>query len=287
MKFMSLIRSAVVALAAVVVLTGCSPQIIPPAFKGKILTTSGYNVEILEPTKLNIYGRDELVLLETGMRNVSETMSVKMKDKLTLTFDVRFRARVGGTEAVLNSMFNDIVVTRNVVTFDQVYGVYGRDVVQQVARSVVGKYDTEEVPLNFDVITQDLAIALSKAMVSSPLEVSNFTLGALEYPPTIVKAIENQSERKLAIETEANQQAIETVKRTNELALAILDRETDLAKARTLRDANLITAAGLSDVLLRNRALDVQAEMAKNNAAVFVPYEALNSSGVSNRVFAK
>lgn len=287
MKFMSLIRSAAVALAAVVVLTGCSPTIIPPAFKGKILTTSGYNVEILEPSKINVWGRDELVLVETGMRTVSETMVVKMKDKLDLTFEVRFRTRVAGSEAVLNSMFNDLTVTRNTVTLDQVYGIYGRDVVQQVSRSVVGKYRTEEVPENFDAITQELARSLTAAMANSPLEVSNFTLAGLQYPPTITQAIERQSERLLAIDTETNQQAIETVKRTNSLILAQMDQEVELTRARTLRDANKITADGLSDALIRYRALDVQMKQAENGNAVFVPYEAMGTSGMSNRIFNK
>lgn len=287
MKFMSLIRSAAVALATVVVLTGCSPTIIPPAFKGKILTTSGYNVEILEPSKINVWGRDELVLVETGMRTVSETMVVKMKDKLDLTFEVRFRTRVAGSEAVLNSMFNDLTVTRNTVTLDQVYGIYGRDVVQQVSRSVVGKYRTEEVPENFDAITQELARSLTAAMANSPLEVSNFTLAGLQYPPTITQAIEKQSERLLAIDTETNQQAIETVKRTNSLILAQMDQEVELTRARTLRDANKITEAGLSDALIRYRALDVQMKQAENGNAVFVPYEAMGTSGMSNRIFNK
>ncbi|MNE78382.1 hypothetical protein D3C80_1747830 [compost metagenome] len=124
-------------------------------------------------------------------------------------------------------------------------------------------------------------------MANSPLEVSNVTLGNLRYPDVITTAIEKQSERRLAIETETNQQAIETTKRTNQLALAQLDRDIELTRARTLRDANSITADGLSPMLLAYKALDVQAEMAKNNSAVFVPYEAMGNTGLSNRIFNK
>lgn len=287
MKLLSVIKSAALAMIAVVALQGCSFEVIPPAFKGKVLTTTGYNKEILEPGKTTLWGRDELVLLETGTRTVAETITVKMEDKLDLTFDVRFRTRIGGNEKVLNSMFNDIQVKDRRVTLQQVYGVYGLDVVQSAARSIVGKYKTEDVGANFDKITAELSERLVKNMVSSPLEVSNVTLGNLQYPKVIIDAIEKQSERKLAIETETNQQAIETVKRDNALRLAQLDRDIELTKAKTLRDANAITADGLSPMLLSYKALDVQEQMAKNNSAVFVPYEAMNTTGVSNRIFNK
>jgi hypothetical protein len=287
MKLLSVIKSAALAMVAVIALQGCSFEVIPPAFKGKVLTTTGYNKEILEPGKTTLWGRDELVLLETGTRTVAETITVKMEDKLDLTFDVKFRTRIGGNEKVLNAMFNDIQVKDKRVTLQQVYGVYGLDVVQSTARSVVGKYKTEEVGANFDTITSELAERLTKAMVNSPLEVSNITLGGLRYPEVITSAIEKQSERRLAIETETNQQAIETTKRTNQLALAQLDRDIELTKARTLRDSNAITADGLSPMLLAYKALDVQAQMAENKAAVFVPYEALGNTGLSQRIFNK
>lgn len=287
MKFITALKTAALALLATVMLTGCSFETIPPAYKGKILTTTGYNPEILEPGKLTTWGRDKLILLETGTRTVTETITVKMEDKLDLTFDVRMRTRIGGSDKALNGMFNDIQVKDSTVSLPQIYAVYGLDVVQSTARSIVGKYKTEDVGANFDKITSELQERLVKNMANSPLEVSNVTLGNLQYPKVITDAIEKQSERKLAIETETNQQAIETVKRENQLKLAQLDQDVELTKARTLRDANQITANGLSPLLLQYRALDVQSEMAKNNSAVFVPYEALGTTGFSNRVFNK
>jgi hypothetical protein len=124
-------------------------------------------------------------------------------------------------------------------------------------------------------------------MVNSPLEVSNITLANIQYPDVIVKAIEAQQERKLAIETEANNQAVEMVKKENELKLAQADYEIRMTKAKALRDENKTTAEGLNSMLLEYRRLEVLESMTKNNNAVFVPYEGLGSSGVSNRMFAK
>lgn len=268
-------------------LTGCGFYTVPPASKGKILSTSGYSVDVKETGKYLLWGRDEMVVLDTSTQVMSEPISVKMKDSLTLQFQVRFRTRIAGNDKVINAMFNDITHDNYQVSLNKVYSVYGKDVVQSVARSVVGKYNTEEVAVNFDKITQDLHKELTNRMQGSPLEVSNITLANIDYPDVIDKAIEAQQERKLAIETESNQQAIEMVKKTNELDLAKADYEIRMTRARALRDENKTTAEGLNSMLLEYRRLEVLEALSKNNNAVFVPYEGLGSSGVSNRMFSK
>jgi len=268
-------------------LTGCGFYTVPPASKGKILSTSGYSVDVKETGKYLLWGRDSMVVLDTSTQVMSEPIAVKMQDSMTLNFQVRFRTRIAGNDKVINAMFNDITHEDYRVSLQKVYGVYGKDVVQSVARSVVGKYNTEEVAANFDKITQDLHKELSTRMQGSPLEVSNITLANIDYPDVIDKAIEAQQERKLAIETESNQQAIEMVKKTNELTLAKADYEIRMTKAQALRDENKTTAEGLNSMLLEYRRLEVLESMTKNNNAVFVPYEGLGSSGVSNRMFSK
>lgn len=268
-------------------LTGCGFYTVPPASKGKILSTSGYSADVKETGKYLLWGRDEMVVLDTSTQTMAESVAVKMQDNMTLEFQVRFRTRIAGNDKVINAMFNDITHENYQVSLPRVYAVYGKDVVQSVARSVVGKYKTEDVGVNFDKITNDLHQELVKRMVNSPLEVSNITLANIQYPDVITKAIEAQQERKLAIETEANNQAVEMVKKENELKLAQADYEIRMTRAKALRDENKTTAEGLNPMLLEYRRLEVLESMTKNNNAVFVPYEGLGSSGVSNRMFAK
>lgn len=280
------IRVVAVALM-MAVLTGCGFYTVPPASKGKILSTSGYSADVKETGKYLLWGRDEMVVLDTSTQTMAESVSVKMQDNMTLNFQVRFRTRIAGNDKVINAMFNDITHEAYQVSLPRVYAVYGKDVVQSVARSVVGKYKTEDVGVNFDKITNDLHQELVKRMVNSPLEVSNITLANIVYPDVITKAIEAQQERKLAIETEANNQAVEMVKKENELKLAQADYEIRMTRAKALRDENKTTAEGLNPMLLEYRRLEVLESMTKNNNAVFVPYEGLGSSGVNNRMFAK
>lgn len=268
-------------------LTGCGYYTVPPASKGKILSTTGYSVDVKETGKYLLWGRDEMVVLDTSTQTMAENLAVKMQDNMTLNFQVRFRTRIAGNDKVINAMFNDISHEDYRVSLPRVYAVYGKDVVQSVARSVVGKYNTEDVGVNFDKITNDLHKELVSRMVNSPLDVSNITLANIQYPEVITKAIEAQQERKLAIETEVNNQAVEMVKKENELKLAKADYEIRMTKAKALRDENKTTAEGLNSMLLEYRRLEVLESMTKNNNAVFVPYEGLGSSGVSNRMFSK
>lgn len=268
-------------------LTGCGFYTVPPAAKGKVLSTSGYSADVKETGKYLLWGRDELVVLDTSTQTYGESISVKMQDNLDLKFVVKFRTRIAGDDKVINAMFNDIKHEQYQVTLPMVYKVYGQDVVQSVARSVVGKYSTDEVAANFDKITADLYAKLTERMKGSPLEMSNITLANLDYPDTVDQAYNAQAERKLQIETEANQQAVAMVKKTNELKLAEANYAIEMKKAETLRDTNATTSAGLSDKLLAYRALEVQEKMAENKAAIFVPYESLSNSGLSNRMFNK
>lgn len=268
-------------------LTGCGFYTVPPAAKGKVLSTSGYSADVKETGKYLLWGRDELVVLDTSTQTYGEAISVKMQDNLDLKFVVKFRTRIAGDDKVINAMFNDIKHEQYQVTLPMVYKVYGQDVVQSVARSVVGKYSTDEVAANFDKITADLYTKLTERMKGSPLEMSNITLANLDYPDTVDQAYNAQAERKLQIETEANQQAVAMVKKTNELKLAEANYAIEMKKAETLRDTNATTSAGLSDKLLAYRAFEVQEKMAENKAAIFVPYESLSNSGLSNRMFNK
>jgi regulator of protease activity HflC (stomatin/prohibitin superfamily) len=284
MKYM---KNIMVVLIVAMFATGCSRVTVPPAAKGKVLSASGYSVDVKEPGKYWLPWWNNMVILDTSTTVAKEVVDVKMSDKLDTTFEVRFRTRIMGNDKIINAMFNDITHEKYQVSVDKVYSIYGRDVVRSTIRSVASKYTAEEIPNNFDKVTQELRTELTKALENSPLEMSNVTIGAIIYPDTITAAINAQAERRLAIETEQNQQAIEMVKRTNELELAEAEYEIRMTRARAIRDENVTTAEGLKPELLQYRQLEVLEKLAENKNAVFVPYEALTNVGLQNRMFSK
>lgn len=286
---MNFSNNALVTLALVIVLalSGCSRVTVPPATKGKVLSSAGYSQDVKEPGKYWLSWFENMVILDTSTMVAKEQMTVKMRDNLDLTFDVRFRTRIAGTTKVINAMFNDIKHDNYHVSLTNVYSVYGRDIVRNVSRSVVGKYTAEEIPANFDRITAELHAGLTEKMKNSPLEVSNITLAEIKYPAVITQAIEAQHARRLAIETEQNQQAIEMVKRTNELELAKAEYDIRITRAKAIRDENELTAKGISPMLIQYRQLEVMEKLADSNNTVFFPYEMINNVGLHNRMAQK
>jgi hypothetical protein len=270
----NILKAAVLAVAALA-LTGCGLSTVPPGTKGKILSSAGYSADVKESGRYWLFGTEEMVLLDTSTQTQTEKMTVKMADKLDLAFSVRFRTRIGGNDKVINAMFNDIRHENYAISLPKVYSVYGRDVVQNVARSVVSKYRTEEVPQNYDKINADLQEKLRAAMANSPLEVSNVTLADVTYPLVITAALEKQQERELAIQTEANEQAVKMVQKENELRLAQADYEVRMTKAKAVRDENQITAAGLNPMLLEYRRLEVLENLGAKGNSTMIPVEGL------------
>lgn len=279
-------KMMMVALLAIA-MVGCSKVTVPPAAKGKILSASGYSTDVKETGKYWLWMTEDMVILDTSTQVMAEAIEVKMADDLTLKLQVRFRTRISGNDKVINSMFNDIKHQQYQVTLPMVYGVYGRDVVQTVSRSVLSKYKVTEVANNYDKISKDLTDSLRTAMSSSPLEVSNITMANIDYPDVIDNGIQKRNEREIAIDTEANEQAVKMVQKNNELILANADYEIRMTRAKAVRDENNITAAGLNPILLQYRQLEVMEKMADNKNAIFVPYESLTNVGLQNRMYAK
>lgn len=282
-----MLKKMMCVLMLAVAMVGCSKVTVPPAAKGKVLSAAGYSTDVKETGKYWLWLTEDIVILDTSTQTVAEDIQVKMKDDLTLGLKVRFRTRISGNDKVINSMFNDIKHQDYKVTLPMVYGVYGKDVVQSVSRSVLSKYEVAEVSNNYDKISQELTTALRKAMENSPLEVSNITMADLDYPKEIDDAIKKQNERKFAIQTEENEQAVKMVQKRNEMELANADYNIRMKKAETLRDENLKTAAGLNPMLLQYRQLDVLEAMTKSDNKVFVPYESLHNVGMQTRAFAQ
>lgn len=275
-----------IALTVLLTLAGCTQQI-PPAHLGKILSTSGYSPDVHPPGRVTVTGRDRLILLETGTQTAKEMLTIIMKDKLTLTADVRFRTRIKGTDAVINSMFNDITPKDSRVTLNQVYQTYGKMLVRNKSREILSKYTVEDVHQNYARISSEIHKVLTEAFVGVPLEISDVALGNIRYPDVVTAAVEEAAKKKMEIEREKNQAAIDLVKKQNAEKLAQADYRIEMIKAKTLRDSNKTIGDGVTPMLIQYKALEVQSKMAENKNAIFMPYDALGSIGAQTRMFAQ
>lgn len=273
------------------ILSACSHKNVPPASKGKWLGPSGYSPEILEPGRYKKWwfvDKRQLVILETNTDTYTEKVSIVLKDKLTLNADVRFRGRIAGSDEIINLMFNDVKAGKDkLVTFNEVYRVYGKMVVRNKAREIMSQYTVEDVHSNYARISKEIGSSLSEHLQKSPIELSDIALGKISYPDVVTKAINTAKERELAIKKEQAQAEIDLTKKKNERLLAEANYQIEITNAKAIRDKNKIIGEGVTEDLLKLRALEVQEAMAKNGSAVFMPYEAIGTSGAQVRMFQK
>lgn len=267
-------------------LYSCGWETVPPTAKGKILTTSGYSPDVLEPGKYTLWGRDELVLLQTNTATYKESVKVILQDKLTITAEVRFRGRIAGTQDTINSMFNDITPGEDkMVAFNEVYSVYGRMAVRNKTREILSKYSVEDVHKNYARLSGEISKALSQALRNTPLEISDIALGNIAYPKVVTDAINIAKERSMAIEKEEAQAQIDLTKKKNARLLEEANYQIEITKAKAIRDKNKIIGEGITPELIALRRLEVLEKMAENKSAVFMPVEAMTSVGAQVKMF--
>lgn len=258
----------------------------PPTTKGKILTTKGYDPDVLEPGKYTLWGRDDLIILETNTATYTEKVEVILQDKLTISADIRFRGRIAGGADIINSMFNDITPGGDkIVQFSEVYNVYGRMAVRNKTREILSQYNVEDIHKNYSRLSGEISNILLEKLKSTPLEISDVALGNISYPSIVTNAIEQAKQRRMDIEKEEAQAEIDLVKKKNERLLAEADYQIEITKAKAIRDKNKIIGEGITPALLKLRALEVQEKMALNGSAVFFPYESMNNNGLQNRMY--
>lgn len=282
-------KHIITVLLIIFAVSACVPVTVPPAHKGKFLTSSGYQPEVLEPGKYIEGFREDLILIETQTSTYTEHVNVILSDKLSLGVELRFQGRIQGSDRVVNAMFNDIVAGGDkLLTFAEVYAVYGKMAVQNKTREVVSKYNVDEVHKNYGVLSGEISDALAPVLDNTPLQISNVAVGNINYPKVVTQAIEQAEERRLAISREQAQAEIEMTKKKNEKLLAEADYEIKITRAKAVRDENLIIGEGITPQLLELKRLEVAealAESANESSKVFLPIEALTSTGANVEMF--
>jgi len=277
-------------LAAMLLTTGCNHKVVGQGEKGKILDRGGFQPEIYPPSRVNTGWHGDLVLIETVTHTVNETITVRMKDDMNLVVQVRFQLRMGEKETSLNAVFNDIKPeSGNLITLGQVYNVYGKMLVNKITREVLSKYNIGDVNDNFNHISADIYEKTLKGFKPTPLIITDVALGKLDYPEIIDNAIMGAAKRELEIkQAEADVQVRLTELKGKE-KVAEGEYRIKMQEAKRIKDYNAAIAEGITPELLELRKLEVQQELVQaigkgDTTTIFVPYSALGTTGLQNRV---
>ena len=272
------------ALTTALSFTACN-ELVPAGHKGKILGKNGWQPEVYPPSKVWVdttftFNPEKLFFIETTTRKYAQPIKVLLKDKLTLKAEIVFRCRVTGDQKVINGLFNDMPMNDSIVTTDEVYNTYAKMIVLNTAREVISKYDVEEVNTNYQRITVELYDAIAPKLEGLPIDISDVTIGDIEYPKIVTAAIEQAKERRMAIEKEEAQVQIELTKKAGQEEIAKADYKIKMLEAKRIRDYNEMTAKGITPELLKLRELELR-EIELNKWNGVLP-TTLMSTGDSN-----
>ena len=245
-----------------IMFTNCNEQI-PAGHKGKIMGKSGFQPEIYPPSKVWVDTTftttpEKLFLVQTTTSKYNEPIKVLLKDKLTLKAEVVFRGRINGSDEVINRIFNDLTMDDNVVTTAEVYHVYGKMVILNTAREVISKYNVDEVNQNYQRITVELYKALEPKLKGLPIEISDVTIGNLEYPKIVTTAIEHAKERRMAIEKEQAELEIRLTKVKGREEIAKAEYRIKMLEAKQIADYNEMISKGITKDLIRLKELEME-----------------------------
>jgi len=275
-KFKSLM---IVSLIAIVMsITGCK-QTIPAGYVGKILTTTGFEPEVYPPSRVTMpfFGMSRLILVETTTQKFNEPIKVLLRDKLTLTAEIVFRGRITQNKKVLNSIFNDMKINNDEILTKDVYFTYGKMVILNTAREVISKYNVDEVNKNYGRITKELFNEIQPKLVGLPIDISDVTIGNIEYPKIVTEAIEKAKERRMAIEQEQAQVQIELTKAKGKEQIARAEYRIKMLEAKRQHDYNKMLSESLTPRIIKARELEIREKLVdaikENKNVIYMPHE--------------
>ena len=276
----------IIAVLAAMMFTGCN-ETVPAGYVGKIMGKQGWQPEVYPPSKVWLDTTftttpEKLFLVQTTTIKMSQPIKVLLKDKLTLRAEIVFRGRITQNKKVLNALFNDMPMNDNVVTTEEVYNTYGKMVVLNTAREVISKYTVDDVNKNYARITIELYEAIKPKLEGLPIDISDVTIGNIEYPKIVTEAIEKAKQRRMEIEKEQAQVQIELTKAKGREQIAKAEYRIRMLEAKRIRDYNKMIEQGVTPNLLKLRKLEVQEKMVEaiqnNKNVIYMPIEMMNST---------
>jgi len=246
---------------SVIMMSGCNEQV-PAGYVGKIMGKNGWQSEVYPPSKVwlanNIWNinHEKLFLVQTTTQKFVQPIKVLLKDKLTLNAEIVFRGRITQNKKILNALFNDMPMNDNVVHTAEVYNTYGKMIVLNTARDVISQYTVDDVNKNYERITVELYQALVPKLKGLPIDISDVTIGHIEYPKIVTEAIEKAKQRQMAIQQEKAQVQIEVTRAKGREQVALANYKVKMLEAKQIRDFNKMIASGLTPSLIELKKIE-------------------------------
>lgn len=286
-------------------LTGCGPQKVPPAHKGKVLGTSGYNKQLLSEGTHFMWGWDNIVLIDLSTYTETRPLSVTMSDVdpdgkarlgLEMDFELSYRYRISSDTTTINGMFTALKIEKEVgLQAKRVFDVYGKAMLITTFRDVINQYKPNDVMTNRGVVNKAVSDAILLQFKGSPILITNIVVTKMTLPKLITDRLALIKDRELKTLETAAIQANALIVEENAIILARKRTSKDLILAKSAVAVNKVRISGLSPLVLRDKELDIKmlqaeaikARMENTTSAgdvIFLPFETLGTQAANQRM---
>lgn len=272
-------------------MTACyGPRVeVPPAHRGKVLTSSGYQPGLKNPSSFTLpytwITKPQLVLAEVSDVGKEEDLEVFMpKDKLKLSFDVRGTFAISDKEERIESIFDRVTPVAVGeegytlrISFKDVYKTYAEQVVRRICRETVVKYSIEDVMTQVKEVSAEMEAAVRKELEDTPIICLQLGIANMQPPQVIVSAQEKRKKREIEIEEAEADKLVKLKEAQAALEVAKKQQEVDLLEAETQVLVDKKLAEGVTEAFIVQRALKALDKIAERDNVIIVPMEALRN----------
>ena len=253
-------------LLGVLAITACTNPHTPAGSEGyvfenpRLFGEGGYQGIVEGPGNFGVSPwRNQAINIDVRPTTFSEPFQILAQDDLNVAFQIHVVLRVqpGTVQSVVERY-----------SADQWYDRYVKEPFRSFARQAIQAYASHELKTQRPTIAEQIQANLAAYLEGSPFEIINLSIGNIDYPNVVAKAVEKKLAAMQLLQEKETQKEI-----------AQKDAEIRIEEAKGIARAQEIINATLTENYLQHEAINAQRTMANspNHTTVYIP---VGSNGI-------
>ncbi len=253
-------------LLGVLAITACTNPHTPAGSEGyvfenpRLFGEGGYQGIVEGPGNFGVSPwRNQAINIDVRPITFSEPFQILAQDDLNVSFQIHVVLQVqpGTVQSVVERY-----------SADQWYDRYVKEPFRSFARQAIQAYASHELKTQRPTIAEQIQANLAAYLEGSPFEIINLSIGNIDYPAGVAKAVEKKLAAMQLLQEKETQKEI-----------AQKDAEIRIEEAKGIAQAQEIINATLTENYLQHEAINAQKTMANspNHTTVYIP---VGSNGI-------
>ena len=265
LHFYKLLLTAL-SLLGVLAITACTNPHTPAGSEGyvferpRLFGEGGFQGIVEGPGNFGVSPwRNQAINIDVRPTTFSEPFQILAQDDLNVSFQIH---------VVLHVQSGTVQSVVERYSADQWYDRYVQEPFRSFARQAIQAYASHELKTERPAISEQIQANLAAYLEGSPFEIINLSIGNIDYPDVVAKAVEKKLAAMQLLQEKETQKEI-----------AQKDAEIRIEEAKGIAQAQEIINATLTENYLQHEAINAQKTMANspNHTTVYIP---VGSNGI-------